>query len=398
MLNPSIKNNIKKIYVLEFFSMFAVLMPVIVPFFNSINIDMSGVFLLNSIFAFTVFIFEIPSGYISDILGRKKTLIISYFFHVIGFGIFPFSKGIDSMIIAEILLGISVSLESGTLTSLLYDSLEIIKSKKGSIKILGKSMFFAITGEAIASIIATILIYFAMGYKELATFTAIIAWIPFIITFLLEEPARDKMGASHKDNLKYIYKSMFKHSKLLNLIIVNSIFYFTGTLFAVWLFQKYWMSIEIPVIYFGILWATTNLTAAFFSKNAHKVEKKLGSANCLIFIGLLPISGYLGMSIIDHFIGFGACLLFQVCRGVGHVVLKDALNKRVSGDFRASANSIVQMGGRILYIIVGPVIGLFIKSEGVFFVSKWLFLLYIFVFIVFLIPLVKQKDSFLKFD
>lgn len=43
-------------------------------------------------FAIAVVLFEIPTGYFSDVLGRKKSLIIGMFFGALGLGIYAISR------------------------------------------------------------------------------------------------------------------------------------------------------------------------------------------------------------------------------------------------------------------------------------------------------------------
>jgi len=391
----NIENNISKIYVLKFFTMCLVLMPIIVPFFQSVGIGMRGVYLLQSVFAITVFILEIPSGYISDLLGRKNTLIASSCLKGIGFSLFPLASNLTMLIVAEVILGVAVSLQSGTDTALIYDTLEVTENKQAQIKILGKSLSFFALGEGVASLVTSVLLILSFSMKNLAVISAIMSWIPFFITLTLVEPPRKKMGTKHRENMGYIYAGLFKQSRLLNLIILNSIFSFSGTLMAVWVFQKYWENLHIPLIYFGFLWAATNFTVSFTSKRAHKVEKRWGSLNVLIVIAVLPVIGFLGMSLIDHVLGIMACMLFQVCRGLGQVILKDALNKRVSGDFRATANSVTQMGTRIFFACVGPLFGYMIDQRGLATSSLGLSGFYIVVFFLVMLPLLKERKNFI---
>jgi len=395
-MNPQLlAKNIPKIYAIKFFAMFLVIMPVIVPFFQSLGIGMKGIYLLQSIFAITVFICEIPSGYISDLLGRKKTLLVASFLKGIGFCLFPLASDLNVLIIAEIILGIGVSLSSGTDTALIYDTLEITSPKKAHIKILGKSLYYFSMGEGIAALFASAFLLLSISMNDLVIISAVMSWIQFFIIISLVEPSRNKMEQSHNENFKYIIRSMFKESKILNYIILNSIFSFSGTLFAVWLFQKYWGDLGIPLVYFGFLWAITNFTVSYTSKVAHKIEKKWGSQNVLILIGLLPVAGYFGISFVDHVIGFLVCLLFQACRGFGQVILKDALNKRVSSDFRATANSIVSMGTRIIFVITGPLFGYMIDKQGLSYACQMMGGLYILVFILFMFPLLKERKNFI---
>lgn len=376
--------------------MFLVLMPVIIPFFNSKGIGMKGVYILQSIFAITVFVMEVPSGYISDLLGRKKTLIIASTLKALGFSLFPFADDMSILVIAEVILGIGASLNSGTDIALIYDTLEVTDPRKAQIKILGRTLSYLSMGEGVAALIASTLMLLSFDIQSLAIASAMVSWIPFFISLTLVEPPRLKMTATHRDNLNYIYKNLFKQSKVLRLIILNSIILSSGTLFAVWLFQKYWSDIKVPIVLFGFLWALTNFTVSIVSKKAHKFEKKWGSTNILMVIGVLPVIGYLGISFTSHYAGILFCLCFQVTRGLSQIILKDALNKRVSADFRATANSVGQMGVRVLFLVFGPLLGVLIDEKGLAFSCLVMGLVYVLFFFISTLPLVKEKDSFVE--
>lgn len=393
-MDPKLKNNIQKIYTLKFFAMFLVLMPIIVPFFQSKGIGMSGVYLLQSIFAITVFVMEIPSGYISDLLGRKKSLVCASALKALGFSLFPFADSLEVLIVAEILLGIGASLSSGTDIALIYDTLEVTDPKKAHIKILGKTLSYLALGEGIAGLISSLLMIFLFDMQYLAIVSAIISFIPFFIALTLVEPPRIKMESSHKENFTYIYKNLFKQSKVLRLILLHSILTSSGTLLAVWLFQKYWIDIAIPLIMFGFLWAATNFIVAIVSKYAHKIEKHLGSVQTILVIGILPIVGYFGISLTQSYWGVLFCFCFQITRGISQIVLKDALNKRVTADFRATANSVSQMGVRVIFLIFGPVLGYVIDLKGIGTACFIMGCLYIVCFYISSLRLASLKSEF----
>ena len=54
-----------------------VAMPIIVLFFQEHDLSLTQVMILQAIYSLSVAIFEIPSGYIADIFGRKQTIILS---------------------------------------------------------------------------------------------------------------------------------------------------------------------------------------------------------------------------------------------------------------------------------------------------------------------------------
>lgn len=390
-----LENNISKVLTVKFFSGFMILMPVIVPFFQSTGIGMKGVYLLQSVFAITVFISEVPSGYISDLLGRKKTLSVALFLKGVGFSMFPFCDGLNDLIVAEIVLGLGMSLLSGTDTALIYDTLEVTRPGKAHIKILGRTLSMMSLGEALASLIASGLMWWKFGVDGLVVITAFTSWIPFLISLTIVEPPRQKMERSHRENFTYIFKGLFRQSRLLNLIILNAVMSFSGTLIAVWMFQKYWKNLEIPLVYFGLLWAVTNFIVSYCSRKAHKWEKQWGSAATVTLIGLLPVAGYLGISFVDHVLGVGFCFLFQICRGIGQVVLKDGLNKRVTADFRATANSVMAMGVRIFFVGAGPVVGYLVDSKGLSTATLALGIFYALVFVFILLPLLRERHNYM---
>lgn len=389
-----IENNINKVYAIKFFAMFLVLMPVIIPFFSSLGLNMEKVFILLSVFSVSCFIFEVPSGYISDLFGRKNSLILSSMLRGIGFSLFVFALDFEVLVIAEIILGAAVSLQSGTDTSLIYDTLIATNSKKAQVKILGKSIFYLTVGEGIASLLSSILMLLSFNVKDLVFVSAIMSWIPVFIAMTLVEPERQKMGTKHSENFKLIFKKLFKESTLLKFILLNMVFYFSATHLGVWIFQKYWQALHIPLVYFGFLWGISNFSAALFSKRAHKFEKEWGSPAVLATIGLLPIASFFGIGLVDHFVGIIFCLMFQMCRGLGQVLLKDALNKRVSSDFRATANSIGQMGTRIFFVIISPLFGYLIDKYGLSQASNIMGGFYIFVFFIIMVPILKQRKNF----
>ena len=118
-----LKHNILKMYLLKAVLWFMVAMPIIVLFFQEHGLSLTQVMPLQAIYSFSVALFEVPSGYIADLFGRKKTIVISTIFAFIGYLVFSFYGGFYAFAIAQILVGISGSLMSGSDSALLYDTL-----------------------------------------------------------------------------------------------------------------------------------------------------------------------------------------------------------------------------------------------------------------------------------
>ena len=134
-----LKHNILKMYLLKAVLWFMVAMPIIVLFFQEHGLSLTQVMFLQAIYSLSVAVFEIPSGYIADLFGRKNTIVISTIFSFIGYLIFSFYDGFFAFAIAEVLIGIGGSLMSGSDSAILYDTLLETGDKEAYTKIEGRS-------------------------------------------------------------------------------------------------------------------------------------------------------------------------------------------------------------------------------------------------------------------
>ena len=72
-----LQKNRPKVLILNFFWMFLIVMPVVVPFMESYGLGMTEIYQLQAIFAISVVLLEVPSGYLADLFGRRHSLILA---------------------------------------------------------------------------------------------------------------------------------------------------------------------------------------------------------------------------------------------------------------------------------------------------------------------------------
>lgn len=84
--------NIIILFFLRAVRWFLVVMPIITIFYQKHGLSMQEIFLIQSVFSIGVVLFEIPTGYFADVIGRKESLIIGMFLGMIGLALYAFSR------------------------------------------------------------------------------------------------------------------------------------------------------------------------------------------------------------------------------------------------------------------------------------------------------------------
>ena len=75
-MSRSYSGNIPKLYLIKIAKWFMLTMPIIVLFYQENGLSMQDVLTLKGIYSVAVVLLEIPSGYLADVWGRKKSLIL----------------------------------------------------------------------------------------------------------------------------------------------------------------------------------------------------------------------------------------------------------------------------------------------------------------------------------
>lgn len=382
-----LRHNINRTLAFGFFQVFLVIMPVVVPFFESRGLSMQEIFLLQALFAVVVLVMEIPSGYAADLLGRRITLIVGSVFLGLGHAMLLFADGFGGLALFELGLGIGSSLVSGADLAILYDSEHALGNDAGRRQALVGRLFTMHTAsEALAAMLCSVLLAWSLQtavYVQVA-----VGWFPLLLAFGLVEPPGERLDStSHAANMRLILRHLLKSSSVLRLTFLALSIWSLTTFYAVWLLQKLWQQQGVELTQFGYLWAIYMLVSAAAGRLALKAEDRFGTTTLLAFVGVLPVIGYAGLVLFGTVGGFVAALTFFVARGLGLVVLRDAFNKRLPGAYRATANSLASFGFRAAFAITGPFVGWTLDLWGMDVTLAMLAVVSLAIFAALLLPL-----------
>lgn len=338
-------------------------MPIVVLFYNAHGLSMHEVFILQAIYSISIVIWEIPSGYAADVIGRKKSMVIGAVLGCWGYVIYSFSFSFWGFVAAEVVLGIGQSMISGADSALLYDSLIHAKREKEYNRYEGLTTSIGNFAEAFGGIAGGLLAAISIRYPYYAQ--AGIAFVAIPAAILLKEPPRilEKSKANWTDIFRIIKETLHSNPKLKWNTLFSS---FTGasTLTMAWIAQPYFKDANLPVEWFGIVWTILNLSVGLSAMYAFKIENRFGPVTTtMAFTVLLSIS-YLLLGLKVWIPGLAILLLFYLARGIATPTLKDYLNRITESNVRATVLSIRNFTIRIIFAIMGPIYGWCIDAYG----------------------------------
>lgn len=353
----SVERNITLLFALKAAKWFLLFMPVIVLFFMDNGLSVEQVMWTQTAYSLSVALFEMPSGYFSDKLGRRLTLILGMLITIAGYLVMGAAHSFWWFVGAEILMGLGGSFISGTDSAMLYDTLLQLKRENTYLKLEGRMYSIATFSEAVAAIFGGwIAATFGMRMTVYAFVGCLL--VGLICAFRLVEPEVEKdLTDDNNTNIQDIIHFTFLQNKMLRWYVILSASIGASTLTMAWFAQPYMQGAGLSLTTIGWLWSALNLTVAVFAFGAHYVYRFLNKHQIaiLIVIGIVIGFGSLGWSY-----GIGGLVfifLVYVVRGIATPVLKDFVNELTPSNMRATVLSIRGFVIRIIFSSLAPFLG-----------------------------------------
>ncbi len=349
-----IRTNLWKIYAYKLLGEFWLIVPILIPYYVSNNLSKTQIFTIQAAYALSILSLEIPSGYLADVIGRRRTLILGALFMPIGIAVYVFTHSFLTFLLAEFIIAVGNSMRSGCDSALIYDTLIQIKEESEYKRFEGKSIYYTRIGTAISSILGGLLALLSLNMPFYINIFTSALMLPF--AWALTEPDRQKLEpvSPLKDIMK-ISRYCFTHSRLRRLMLFGALLQSTGVT-GVWAYFLYYESIGINIGFFGLIFAAWQLSSAFGGRYAHALEKKIGGKRSLFLPLLIAptflLLGWLKTSLLIPLIFLNAFLW-----GFAFPLLLDYLNRLIKSEVRATALSVINMTGSLSFVIVSPIFG-----------------------------------------
>ena len=350
----ALRANIWKLNLIQACRWFLLLMPVLVLFYQENGLSLHDVFRVQAFYSVCVIVFEVPSGYLADRLGRRRSMLAGVLCAAAGFWVYAFSTALPHFLAAQFCIALGASLISGSDAALLYDTLIELDRQDEYQKRAGRLGSIGNFSEGVAGLVGGLLALVSLRTPLYGQALVVLAAVPLV--WSLVEPGRHRAVQAPPSMLGVVRYALHGDAEVKWLILYSSLVG-TSTLTVVWLVQPYLKEAGLALAYFGAAWALLQFSVGFFSYHAHRIEGWLGRRAALV--ALIPLSGaaYLALG---HFQSLWAAvflLVFYLVRGVNGPVLGDYINRQVDSQVRATVLSVKSLVGRLMFAGLGPAVG-----------------------------------------
>ncbi|MEJ2045243.1 MAG: MFS transporter [Reinekea sp.] len=336
------------------------------------GLTMQQIMLTQSIFAACSLILEVPSGVLADWFGRKATLVIGSLLSGVGFSVLLWADTFWQVALFEAIVGVAFSLISGSDTSLAFESEQAL-AKDNNQSSIARLLSWNSFGEAAASLVAFVLVRYDLHWVVLGQ--VIVGWMPLLLSFGLTEPPRKQQLKQQSIDWQQVRSAISGYPVILALtglfMLVSA-----STYMVAWLNPMLWIAFDIPVDYFGLLWAFISLTVAFSTRFSSRLIKP-NSAKPILLLPVLLFFGYAALISSALIWVVAGAFLIAAFRGLTMPTIKLWVNRQIGNEYRATVNSLITGSFRVSSLVLGPVLGLLVDHFGAHYAAFTLIVLFV---------------------
>ena len=334
------------------------LLPVIVPFYrDEIGLTFHQFLIGETVFAAVVILCEVPTGWLADIWGRKTTILAASLTALLGYACVGFADGMAQAVLGQAIIGIAVSLHSGTLNALLYDSLlacgRAHECRKREGLRHGINLYAVASGSVIGGV-AYQIDHFLPVWLELGALS-----LALIVGLFITEPPRTTKAVEKNPFHDVVETVRFalRSNREIGVLVVLAALIFSTTKLFLWAQQPYYTGLKIPESIYGFILAGAMLFAGMAGHFGHRILPNREGTGIMVSLLMVVIAICLVAGCALTYGGFAVMLIGPALWGFGWPRLQETINHAVGSERRAtilsSANLIIALAFIPFSLILG---------------------------------------------
>lgn len=367
-----IKRNIKLDYVSTFITNLNMQSSIWVLYLAYCGMNLAEVGLLEGIYHATGMLCEIPSGAMADLLGRKKSMILSRICILISCIIMLFGRNFWMFALSFVIQALGNNFNSGSEEALVYDSMKCMNQEDKYMGVCGRINTIVEISQSIATVAGGILAEYSYFWCYVAC--AVIALLTFLPVIFMTEPKTSCEAESSGTNasqsvlkekepftnrIKQHFITSFHIIKSDIRIFKNIVYYsvvFSSYTLLFFYSQQYYSDYGYNKIQISIILLFAGMVSCVGAVTSDKLYKAIKKKLAPIATVLIALSfvGYGFGNIVIAITGF---MIASFCNSVLYPVQSEELNNLIPSEQRATLISVNSMFFSISMIITFPVAG-----------------------------------------
>ena len=393
----NIKKQLRKLYLYELISGFQIVDAVWVVFLLQRGFSIAQVGIAEGVFHVVSMCCEIPSGMVADLIGRKRTLVLSGLVSAAGSLCMILTNAFPMILVAMGLNALSYNLVSGAREALTYDSLLEAGAQEEYLRVSAiqeKLYLFVFAAANLFSVVTV-----SLGYEKGYLISMVQGICCSIVAFRIWEPGRENTKQHEKNRnwtrilRKHVIESgkfFVTHGFAARRMLIGGVaaagYYIVFMLLQQHLveqgLQAKWIGIPLLLISFG------GMAGASLGEKTGKVKIKFLLLAGGVLEGVLIV--FSGMPALP-----GCVLAAAFAHGISEMLairIGDENQKVFSSEVRATMVSVESMVYSVVMVVLSPVVGWLSEKFSI----SWAFgILGIFVsFLVCILVLLPKESNF----
>ena len=331
------------------------------------GMNLGQIGILEGIYHITSMLFEVPSGAVADLLGRKKSMIISRVLVAISCFIMLVSKNFWLFALSFFIQALGNNFNSGSEEALIYDSMKALGREEHYIGVYGRLNVLIEISQGMATVLGGILAEYSFLFCYGASFIiAICALLP--VLFMVEVPI-EKLEQKGKNIIKIlvdhfkISASVLKENRNILKVIVFFQGIFTAQTMLFFYSQQYFFDMGYNKIWISMFMLAFSLNSCVGALLSEKIVVRFKKCTALV-AGLIIALAIGCFSFQNIVLSVVALSLAGFCASVLYPFQSSVLNQMIPSEQRATLISINSMFFSIGMIILFPIAGFLADKFG----------------------------------
>ncbi len=335
-------------------------------------------------------LFEIPSGAVADLTGRRRAMVFSFSSYILSFLVFYFFSDFYLFIPAMILFASGEAFRSGTHKSMIMEYLDIQGKSDQQVSYYGKTRSASRLGSALSALLAALIVYFRGNYNVVFLATLLPYSMDLILMLTYPEELDGEIsgtGMSFRDMLeqfKSSFGSIFSTEEMGKVLVNASIFdslFKIGKDYLQPIIRSQAMALPVLLviedgqartsILIGIVYFFIYMNSFISSRKSSQLMERVGnvarSLNWLLWIDvMLFLTAAIGVLMDSLLVPVLSFLFFYTLYNLRKPMVVGFLGTRIKSKERATVLSVHSQLRSVFGIIIAPIFGLLADNFGIY--------------------------------